>query len=90
MHQNKNKNFFYSSSEYLWNLEKPYITSTTQLNLVDISIGSLGHPKSLYDENLKIDSRAVRKEKFDEKYDTYGFARRAKILIPKGKISLKG
>ncbi|XP_063698809.1 protein phosphatase 1 regulatory subunit 36-like [Culicoides brevitarsis] len=76
-------------SEYLWQLEKPYITSTTQLFLANTNIGVFGHPKSLYDEHLNADARKIRREKFDEKFDTYGLVRRAKIEIPQ-KMSLQG
>uniref|UniRef100_A0A336KAP7 CSON004011 protein n=1 Tax=Culicoides sonorensis TaxID=179676 RepID=A0A336KAP7_CULSO len=76
-------------SEYLWNLEKPYITSTTQLNLINTNIGCFGHPKSLYDEHLNVDYRKVRKERFDEKYDTFGLVLKDFISIPKEKLSME-
>lgn len=77
-------------SEYLWNLEKPYITSITQLQAIDENKGIIGHPKRLYDEHLSRDLEKIRHEKFDTEYDTYGLARRQHLFIPAHDLSLEG
>lgn len=80
----------FSPSKYMWNLEKPYITSMTQLYALDQHIGIFGHLKRLYDKNLNRNVRKIRKEEFDSHYDIYGLHRRQFLTIPQQEISLEG
>lgn len=78
------------TSEYLWNLEKPYITSLTQLQALDQTVGVIGHPKRLYDQNLYRNMRKIRNEEYGPKYDVYGLYRKPHLYIPEQDLSLIG
>lgn len=74
----------------MWELEKPYITSFTQLHALDRNVGVLGHPKRLYDKNLNRNLRKIRKEDYDSNYDIYGLHRKPHLYVPQKDLSLEG
>jgi len=64
-------------------LELEYIVPGSQLPLIDVSHGILGHPKALYNTLLSLDWPAVRFSNFSEQYDPYQIIRRPYLKIPK-------
>ncbi|XP_017110532.1 uncharacterized protein LOC108134648 [Drosophila elegans] len=64
-------------------MELEYIVSGSQLSLIDVSHGILGHPKKLYNTLLNLDWPAVRYSNFSEKYDPYHIIRRPHLVVPK-------
>nr|XP_017000348.2 uncharacterized protein LOC108059527 [Drosophila takahashii] len=71
-------------------MELEYIAPGSQLRLVDISHGILGHPKKLYNTLLSLDWPAVRFMNFSEQYDPFNIVRRPHLAIPKlGELQLR-
>ncbi|XP_037726176.1 uncharacterized protein LOC119557476 isoform X1 [Drosophila subpulchrella] len=71
-------------------MELEYIVPGSQLCLIDISHGILGHPKELYNTLLSLDWPAVRFSNFSEQYDPYHIIRRPHLDIPKiGELQLR-
>ncbi|KAM7344093.1 protein phosphatase 1 regulatory subunit 36-like [Cochliomyia hominivorax] len=64
-------------------IELEYIVPDSQLCLIDVSQGILGHPKKLYDTMLNINWEAVRFENYSELYDPYRIIRQPYLQIPK-------
>ncbi|XP_017083670.2 uncharacterized protein LOC108116357 [Drosophila eugracilis] len=64
-------------------MELEYIVPGSQLRLIDVSHGILGHPKKLYNTLLSLDWPAVRFLNFSEKYDPYHIVRQPQMQIPK-------
>ncbi|KAH8382373.1 hypothetical protein KR009_003217 [Drosophila setifemur] len=64
-------------------LEMEYIVSGSQLRLVDVAHGILGHPKNLYNTILMLDWTTVRYSNFTEQYDPYHIIRRPYLEIPR-------
>ncbi|XP_017057493.1 uncharacterized protein LOC108098843 [Drosophila ficusphila] len=71
-------------------MELEYITPGSQLSLIDISHGILGHPKKLYNTLLSLDWPAVRFSNFSEQYDPYHIIRRPFLEIPQlGELKIR-
>ncbi|XP_016941819.4 protein phosphatase 1 regulatory subunit 36 [Drosophila suzukii] len=71
-------------------LELEYIVPGSQLHLIDVSHGILGHPKKLYNTILSLDWPAVRYSNFSEKFDPYHIIRRPHLVIPKlGELKMR-
>ncbi|KAH8354480.1 hypothetical protein KR084_012045, partial [Drosophila pseudotakahashii] len=71
-------------------MELEYIVPGSQLRLIDISHGILGHPKNLYNTLLYLDWPAVRFSNFSEHYDPYHIIRRPLLEIPKiGELQMR-
>lgn len=64
-------------------IEIEYIVPDSQLCLIDVSHGILGHPKKLYNTMLRIDWKAVRFENYSSHYDPYRIIRQPYLEIPK-------
>ncbi|XP_017083671.1 uncharacterized protein LOC108116358 [Drosophila eugracilis] len=64
-------------------IEMEYVVPGSQLTLIDVCHGILGHPKKLYNTLLSIDWTAVRFSNFTEQYDPYHIIRHANLEIPK-------
>ncbi|KAH8330715.1 hypothetical protein KR067_006815 [Drosophila pandora] len=64
-------------------MELEYLVPGSQLRLIDVAHGILGHPKELYNTLLQLDWPAVRWWNFSEKYDPYHIIRRPYLEIPK-------
>lgn len=63
-------------------LELEYIVPDSQLNLIDVVHGILGHPKRLYNTLLKIDWEAVRYQDYSADYDPYRIVTQPYLEIP--------
>lgn len=63
-------------------LELEYIVPDSQLSLIDVSHGILGHPKKIYNTILKINWEAVRFENYNALYDPYRIIRQPYLTIP--------
>lgn len=63
-------------------LELEFIVPNSQLALVDIPHGILGHPKNLYDTMLNINWEAVRFAEYSQTFDPYRLIRQPYINIP--------
>ncbi|KAH8354481.1 hypothetical protein KR084_012044, partial [Drosophila pseudotakahashii] len=71
-------------------LEMEYIVPGSQLHLIDVSHGILGHPKKLYNTLLNLDWPAVRFSNFSEQFDPYHIIRRPHLVIPKlGELKMR-
>lgn len=63
-------------------LEFEFIVPNSQLALVDIAHGILGHPKLLYDTYLNLNWEAVRFAGYSQTFDPYRLVRQPYISIP--------
>ncbi|KAL5291054.1 hypothetical protein ACFFRR_010459 [Megaselia abdita] len=63
-------------------LEFEFIVPNSQLALVDIAHGILGHPKNLYDTMLNLNWEAVRFAEYSQTFDPYRLVRQPYINIP--------
>ncbi|XP_054741131.1 protein phosphatase 1 regulatory subunit 36-like [Anastrepha obliqua] len=63
-------------------LELEYIVPDSQLTLIDVCHGILGHPKKIYDTVLTINWEAVRFQNYSEIYDPYQLVRQPALKIP--------
>ncbi|XP_037960620.1 uncharacterized protein LOC119689790 [Teleopsis dalmanni] len=63
-------------------VELEYIVPPSQLALIDVTHGILGHPKKLYNTLLALNQDAVRSENFSETNDPYRLFRQPCIKIP--------
>jgi len=70
------------TDERVTQLELEYIVPDSQLCLIDVVHGILGHPKKLYNTMLQINWEAVRQEGFDKKYDPYFIVRQPCLEVP--------
>lgn len=64
-------------------IELEFIVPDSQLCLIDVSHGILGHPKKIYDTLLNINWEAVRFQNYSELYDPYRIIRQPYLEIPK-------
>lgn len=63
-------------------LEFEFIVPNSQLALVDVAHGILGHPKNLYDTMLNLNWEAVRFAEYSQTFDPYRLIRQPYINIP--------
>ncbi|KAH8268003.1 hypothetical protein KR018_005424, partial [Drosophila ironensis] len=71
-------------------IELEYIVPGSQLRLIDVAHGILGHPKNLYNTLLQLDWEAARWWNFSEQYDPYHIIRRPYLDIPRiGQLQLR-
>lgn len=63
-------------------IELEFIVPESQLCLIDVSHGILGHPKKLYDTMLNIDWDSVRLQNYSKMYDPYCIVRKPYLSIP--------
>ncbi|CAO1402977.1 unnamed protein product [Diamesa serratosioi] len=72
---------YQGTSKYLLNLELEYSIPESQIYLVGLRRGILGHPKSLYDTMLNLNENSLRKFKISDNCDPYGLLMPAFIEI---------
>ncbi|XP_023167939.2 uncharacterized protein LOC111597449 [Drosophila hydei] len=63
-------------------LELEYIVPGTQLHMIDMTRGILGHPKKLYDTILMLDWPSVRFANFSQQHDPYYIVRHPSQPVP--------
>ncbi|XP_067627613.1 protein phosphatase 1 regulatory subunit 36-like [Eurosta solidaginis] len=63
-------------------MELEYIVPDSQLALIDVCHGILGHPKKIYNTALNINWAAVRSQNYSEIYDPYQLIRQPALKIP--------
>ncbi|XP_065369711.1 protein phosphatase 1 regulatory subunit 36-like [Calliphora vicina] len=67
----------------IFQIELEFIVPDSQLCLIDVSHGILGHPRKIYDTMLNINWEAVRFQHYSELYDPYRIIRQPYLEIPK-------
>ncbi|XP_023297407.2 protein phosphatase 1 regulatory subunit 36-like [Lucilia cuprina] len=67
----------------IFQIELEFIVPDSQLSLIDVSHGILGHPRKIYDTMLTINWEAVRFQNYSELYDPYRIIRQPYLEIPK-------
>lgn len=66
----------------IFQIELEFIVPESQLCLIDVSHGILGHPRKLYDTMLRIHWEEVRFQNYSEVYDPYRIIRQPYLEIP--------